>query len=288
MLSRQFRILYIGYSEVYDGLHAYLKRTEFQPEPKSTGKKSQIIFPSAQGAKDKLDMALSQRGIGLYGINKIVDIENADYILMSGASEGWISWWKYIHKCGKLYKTIYVAAESDAINPYNGKEKLANVVAKCFPIVLSWPDLLKVDNVVNMKLSCSDFEYNGSPISFSDKKLLTMIIRNRKKMDGTLEMTKERMKAIHYFDDKPGVFDLYGKGWGNNQQIYCGVVTDKRDAYAKYKFAICFENSRSEGYISEKIFDCFVSGIVPIYAGARNVTQYIPEGCFIDYFKYSD
>ncbi len=40
------------------------------------------------------------------------------------------------------------------------------------------------------------------------------------------------------------------------------------------------------GYITEKILDCFTSGIVPIYAGAPNVKQYIPENTFIDYFQF--
>ena len=55
----------------------------------------------------------------------------------------------------------------------------------------------------------------------------------------------------------------------------------------KYKFAICFENSRNlPGYITEKILDCFTSGIVPVYAGAPNVKHYIPEEAFIDYFRF--
>ena len=50
-----------------------------------------------------------------------------------------------------------------------------------------------------------------------------------------------------------------------------------------YKFAICYENCQNvKGYITEKIFDCFASGTIPIYWGASNVTDYIPKDCFID------
>ena len=38
----------------------------------------------------------------------------------------------------------------------------------------------------------------------------------------------------------------------------------------------------SRGYITEKIFDCFVAGCVPIYLGAPNIEWYIPKACFID------
>ena len=124
------KVLSIGYSEVYEGIDAYKKRMEYSSVEKTTGGVSQFIFPSAQDVKDRMETSLSNRDICLYNINKITDIENADYILLSGASEGWISWWKYIEKCGKLNKTIYVADESDAINPYNGRDKLSNLVNK--------------------------------------------------------------------------------------------------------------------------------------------------------------
>lgn len=36
------------------------------------------------------------------------------------------------------------------------------------------------------------------------------------------------------------------------------------------------------GYVTEKIFDSFISGCVPIYWGAPNITDYVPKSCFID------
>jgi hypothetical protein len=55
----------------------------------------------------------------------------------------------------------------------------------------------------------------------------------------------------------------------------------------QYKFSICYENARDiPGYITEKIFDCFFSGCVPVYWGAPNITDYIPEGTFIDRRKF--
>ena len=69
---------------------------------------------------------------------------------------------------------------------------------------------------------------------------------------------------------------------------YCGEVTDKIKTYQKYKFAICYENAKDlPGYVSEKIFDCFFAGCVPVYWGAPNITQHIPESCFIDRRKFA-
>lgn len=62
-----------------------------------------------------------------------------------------------------------------------------------------------------------------------------------------------------------------------------GTVESKAITLAKYKFCICYENMRDvKGYITEKIFDCFMAGCVPIYWGASNITDYIPADCFID------
>ncbi|WP_226896450.1 glycosyltransferase family 10 domain-containing protein [Poseidonibacter ostreae] len=36
------------------------------------------------------------------------------------------------------------------------------------------------------------------------------------------------------------------------------------------------------GYITEKIFDSFFAGCVPVYLGADNITEHIPKECFID------
>lgn len=44
-------------------------------------------------------------------------------------------------------------------------------------------------------------------------------------------------------------------------------VQDKIEWLQKYKFNICFENSSYPGYLSEKIFDAFAAGCVPIYWG---------------------
>jgi hypothetical protein len=45
--------------------------------------------------------------------------------------------------------------------------------------------------------------------------------------------------------------------------------------YSKYKFIICFENSNTDGYVTEKIFNVFLSGSIPIYDGAPNIKDYV-------------
>lgn len=63
---------------------------------------------------------------------------------------------------------------------------------------------------------------------------------------------------------------------------YAGAVSDKDKTLAKYRFCLCIENQLNHpGYVTEKLFDCFFSGTVPVYLGAKNVEDYVPRCCFI-------
>ena len=64
---------------------------------------------------------------------------------------------------------------------------------------------------------------------------------------------------------------------------YKGKIDNKNETLKKYKFSICYENAKGyPGYITEKIFDCFLAGCVPVYLGAPNITDFIPSNTFID------
>jgi hypothetical protein len=75
---------------------------------------------------------------------------------------------------------------------------------------------------------------------------------------------------------------MYWKNRKALRAIYKGAVKSKYEIFSRYRFALCFENSAMPGYITEKIFDCFFVGTIPIYLGAPDVVKYIPKGCFID------
>jgi len=65
--------------------------------------------------------------------------------------------------------------------------------------------------------------------------------------------------------------------------VYKGSVDSKLDILKHYKFSICYENILNiNGYLTEKIFDCFKAGVIPIYLGANNIKDIIPSNTFID------
>jgi hypothetical protein len=72
------------------------------------------------------------------------------------------------------------------------------------------------------------------------------------------------------------------------KRAWRGVVDSKHETMSEYTFAITYENMELEGWINEKIFDAFLVGTVPIFRGAPDVTDYIPEECFIDARRFGD
>jgi alpha(1,3/1,4) fucosyltransferase len=128
------------------------------------------------------------------------------------------------------------------------------------------------------------------------------------------ELYSERVSAIKWFESHAlDNFKLYGGGWRvpqkrfgslgklryRTQKIiswltgtpsfpsYQGFVGRKYDVLSRTKFCICFENARDlPGYITEKLFDCFFAGCVPIYLGDAEIAQVVPPNCFIDFRKF--
>ncbi|MDP2234588.1 MAG: glycosyltransferase family 10 [Actinomycetota bacterium] len=115
------------------------------------------------------------------------------------------------------------------------------------------------------------------------------------------ELYLERLAAIRHFGGTDG-FDLLGRGWDQPtsgadtttqsaiNSSYRGEVPphDKVKTLGGYRFSLCFENTQYPGYITEKIFDCLVSGCIPVYLGAPDVDAYIPRSAFIDLRDFGD
>lgn len=55
---------------------------------------------------------------------------------------------------------------------------------------------------------------------------------------------------------------------------------------SQYKFVICFENSFEEEYITEKLPNAMLANSIPIYRGAKNVSEYFNTNSFINFEDY--
>ena len=150
-----------------------------------------------------------------------------------------------------------------------------------------------------------------------DRKFIVMINHNKLPAVYWRELYTERMRAVQYFA-RWNEIDLYGLGWDGPsfqigrewlpgtvqrmhralvkqwqrvrpvpllkaaRRVYKGSVLSKLEALSNYTFCLCFENVVLKGWVTEKIFDCFMVGTIPIYWGATDVETYVPADCFID------
>ena len=150
-----------------------------------------------------------------------------------------------------------------------------------------------------------------------DRKFLVMINANKLPRLDCGELYRERLRAIAFFEAR-GEIDLYGPEWDEApfrvgktrvpwtarrlyraawkawqgvrpdplyaaaRRAWRGRAKSKRETLAGYAFALCFENMVLKGWITEKIFDCFFAGTIPVYLGAPDISEAVPPECFVD------
>ena len=215
---------------------------------------------------------------------------------------------KELPKIEDIEKSVLLIFESELIRPDNWEMKKH----KYFNKIFTWKDDI-IDNKKYFKLNFAQNIPKSINKDLSKKKNLCTLIAGNKKVNHPLELYSKRVEAIRWFEkNHPEDFEFYGIGWDKqtyankyikyfldkthlstllkpNFQSYRGKVDSKKEFLERYKFAICYENAREiPGYITEKIFDCFFAGCVPIYWGANNIEEHIPKACFIDKREFND
>ncbi len=185
---------------------------------------------------------------------------------------------------GKLKNSIYISFEPPVVRSLHKPENL-KLIAKVFGRTLTWQDdLIACYKFKKFYFPMPRRNNNVKEIPFSDKKLITTIV-GFKHSKSPNELYSHRIEAIRFLEKKyPDSFEFYGVGWDEDiYPNYKGSVDNKLEKLSEYKFSICYENEcKINGLISEKIFDCFYAGVIPIFWGADNIQEYIPEECYID------
>lgn len=198
----------------------------------------------------------------------------------------------YIRKNPRI-KFILTANEPWIICPMHTPKILGGLP---IDFVLTWNDaaVKKYKHIKKCNIGEPYIHADSIPaVKCNEKKMCCLIVTN-KTSNYPNELYSERLAAVRFFARKNADFDLFGMGWESSKdllvkKVYKGPVASKKDVMQYYKFAICYENNKDEmGFITEKIFDCFAAGCVPVYYGARNVTEYIPRECFIDFRDFAD
>jgi hypothetical protein len=220
------------------------------------------------------------------------DIKCIDILICTDIATQLASLLKII-KANSAVHILYMPTEPPVISPLHENSILAIMPFDC---VLFWNDDLveKYGHIQKCNIGQPVLSIASIPdISFDDKGFLAAIYSN-KLLHHEYGLYEERISVFEFFANKIEGFDLYGIGWDRSilpfiRSIYKGECKAKKDVLKHYRFSICFENTASyPGLITEKIFDCFAAGTVPIYYGAPNIEEYIPRSCFIDFRDFSN
>lgn len=200
-----------------------------------------------------------------------------------------------------------IATENPYICPLNQDK---NYLAQ-FDGIFTWnPAILSLPNASQVFIpnQIRNEKFN----SFTNRPIFSCLINANKAFSRTLsiDLYRERLNVIRWYQDHaPDFFSLYGLGWNKPAPAftpidklrrrfkrlatqlygykpfpsYRGAIENKADVYRKAKFAYCYENVADlPDYVTEKIFDAFFGGCVPIYWGSNTIENYIPASCFID------
>ena len=199
-----------------------------------------------------------------------------------------------------------ILSETDYIHPDNSNIDLL----KKYKHVFSWNPVL-VNLGLATKIQLAHPMGKGVIDGYEKRHQLVVLFGSNRSLRGwhpKKNLYNERVKTIKWFEhNAPDVFALYGKKWNMSGRLptrlgafihslekrlpfkyspfpsWKGVILNKQDILIHSRFSIVYENIKGlKGYITEKIFDAFVAGNVPVYWGAEDIDNYIPKECFID------
>ena len=223
------------------------------------------------------------------------------------------SWLQKLKKSGYRGGLFLIVFESELIIPDNWSPEVRSRYSKVF----SWEDPGKNEDSPDLipYFWPNPFELKETPLPFAEKNKLCVLMASNKWKRRPKELYTERFRAIlWYMKNHPEDFDLYGYDWNISagkkivehirnairrlkgtqirpidvSSVYRGNTPIKKDVLRNYKYCICYENAENiPGYVTEKIFDCFIAGVVPVYLGWDGIVDYVPPETMIDRKKFN-
>jgi hypothetical protein len=110
--------------------------------------------------------------------------------------------------------------------------------------------------------------------SFEDKKFCLFVSNNQHNGE-----YKNKIKTFLQSINECDSLDIYKSELGNAS---CFHSIEFLNVLNRYKFIFVCENSITDGYVTEKIFNCYFSRCIPIYFGAKNIEYYFNSNTFIN------
>jgi glycosyltransferase involved in cell wall biosynthesis len=135
------------------------------------------------------------------------------------------------------------------------------------------------------------------------EKSVCMVLERREGLSGEYEINGVSLRCLDplremYVQDLSDI-TVYGVGWEKyldpprHPRIKVGHSLHRSQdpqtsiqILEKYTFALIIENTNADGYVSEKIYDAFIAGTIPLYYGNNNENVGIPKNMYIDLREY--
>jgi hypothetical protein len=212
-----------------------------------------------------INIKLNKDIFKIYDIQDIDEIFEEKYINVILCVENCYYWhhYKHFNKYGNYgNKNIQIYLYNHITNFYI----TANFIV--IPIIYLQIDYFKINyNIV----------YPSITTEFTNKKFCLQVsfIRVDNKYTEYINNNINKLKTFGDID----VISFY-----KNDINDCSLYHSEKllNLFNKYKFILCFENSYTDGYITEKIFNAFFSRSIPIYLGPNNINKYINISSYIN------
>jgi hypothetical protein len=170
-------------------------------------------------------------------------------------------------------------------------------------IITYWKPLLSLSNVLYFPfIHRFDFKNKNDMALIRKNKGVNKsccIVLEKRDLNQEYQIDGIKLKAQDYlrweYVKNIKKIDCYGNTWEQYKNQINWKPTKNRfldqektiDIMINYTFTLIIENCNAENYVSEKIYDAFTVGSIPLYYG--NITELlgIPSDMYIDLRKYS-
>lgn len=185
-------------------------------------------------------------------------------------------------KCPKVFFTgenINNPTSADLYLTFNPVEDETHIRLPLWMLFLNWFSK-EIDKTQNPQTLPVELATQQHPVGFEDREDFSFVVSNPSnelRNDVFLKLIenyKINSGGALYNNIGGPLYSRYGGGGAGD------II--KHEFLEKHKFNICFENSKGEGYVTEKLLHAKLAGCVPIYWGAPEAAKdFNPEG-FID------
>lgn len=198
-----------------------------------------------------------------------------------------------------VYKIVYTWESPNIRHTSQWNEEF---LYKNFDVVLTYWDYL-LEKFPKKSIYCPFIHrltlQNETECNFlqeNDKLDKSIIIILEKRNFGKLyKINNVNLESLDYlreeYVDKLDNIIAYGKSWSDYKDKSKIFVTPNRfidkpsiEYIKDFTFNLIIENTNASGYVSEKIYDAWVVGTIPIYINKGNISKNmnLPKDCYID------